>query len=287
MVDVSVIIVSYNSAKELKKCIESVLIQKEIQLDIIVVDNASQDNSSEILKSFEDKINVIFSAENLGFGKANNLAFSQAKSTYIFLLNPDAYFEDEYALKKLIDCLVLHPSCGMLAPRMLNEDETKETFPKYKYTDLPENYQLFSNLPGKIAWVLAAAILMPREVVIKISGFDEGFFLYAEDVDICLRIRQTGYEILQMTDVIVKHIGGASETNCYERTIRKHKALCAFYKKHYPSEVVIYLLKKDRMRSFFKMWYCFFLRMVNRKMAIENKYLKYKAIYETSREALK
>ncbi|MCP3679605.1 MAG: glycosyltransferase family 2 protein [Gammaproteobacteria bacterium] len=126
MSDISVIIVNYNTAEEIVSCIDSILIQQEVSVEILVWDNASQDNSLEVLRRFTDKIQFVASKENLGFGKASNLLVKQATSPYIFLLNPDAYLQSCHTLIELINFMRQNPQYGMVGARLINEDMSSE-----------------------------------------------------------------------------------------------------------------------------------------------------------------
>src|SRR5690348_4649460 len=101
--DVSIIIVNYNTADLLIPCLQSILKQTGVDFEIIVIDNASQDNSLAVLNNFAQQISVIASPQNLGFGKANNVAVKQSKGRYVFLLNPDTELITSDALKNLTD----------------------------------------------------------------------------------------------------------------------------------------------------------------------------------------
>ncbi|MAZ77228.1 MAG: hypothetical protein CMF39_00930 [Legionellaceae bacterium] len=250
-IKITAIIVNYNTANEVGHCIDSLLKQRDVELEIIVVDNASSDSSLYVLKHYHDSIKLIESSENLGFGRANNLAFSQSTGDYIFLFNPDARLSDELGLSKLASYLKVHQQAGLVSPKIMDESGRRETLPCYVYPGQKHASQNFSHLPGKIAWVIGACMLIPRSVYQAIDGFDESFFLYGEDADLCLRIRQAGYQILHLEKVLVVHVGGASEkqAHSYDKTLRKQKALHHFYRQHYTAGDAIHLVSRELKRA--------------------------------------
>src|SRR5688572_16305853 len=118
-IDVSIIIVNYNTASLIPDCINSILQQQGVQCEIIVVDNASQDNSAEVLQSLGNPIIPILNKDNLGFGKANNQAARQAKGRYVFLLNPDASLQSPDGLRGLIAFMETNPNYGLVGPKII------------------------------------------------------------------------------------------------------------------------------------------------------------------------
>lgn len=287
LANVSVIVVNYNSGDVVERCLLSILSQQGISCEIIVVDNASQDNSKAVLEKYKDKVKIIFNEENLGFGKANNVGFKEAKGNFIFLLNPDASFKTSYDLKNMVSFSSQNPQCGLIVPKVLREDGNI-TEPKLRYTG-EKNSDVSGQLPGKWAWALGAAMLIPRNVYQKINGFDEDFFLYGEDLDICLRVRKAGYEIGYCDSVLIDHVGAYSEkkTDWYERETKKQKGIFLFYKKHYPQSRVIEIAKNEQRRSRWrKLFHDLKFKLFGREYS-KNKALRYKAIFDVTNEVLK
>lgn len=251
---VSVLIVNYNAANYAKACIKSVLNQSNIKLEIIVVDNASADDSVKVLKNaFGKKITLIESKENLGFGRANNLAAGKAKGEFILLLNPDTEIQDQLAISKIIDFLTVNNRLGMVGPKIHEPRKNKYVTPRLSYPSskkLKFN-QKFKQLPGKIAWLLGACLLLRREVYLEMSGFDPDYFLYGEDADIGLRIRQHGYEIGYCEDVVIHHVAGASEfgADSLDKWLRKKRGVFLFCMKHYDQRDVLKIAKNAIFES--------------------------------------
>lgn len=252
--DVSVIIVNYNSGSYALDCIRSLSKQRGVSLEIIVVDNASKDDSLKLFATnLPDSVLLIKSPENLGFGRANNLAASRAGGEFLLLLNPDTVIDDAYAIKNLLDTLMRQPKIGLLAPAVDEPRKNKQVLPRYRY---PSANQLrytekLKQLPGKIAWVLGACMLIKRSVYNEIHGFDEDFFLYGEDVDICLRVRLAGYEIGYNDEVRIMHVSGASEigADTLDKWLRKRRGIYLFYVKHYDARDVLHIASKAILKS--------------------------------------
>lgn len=253
---VSVIIVNYNSGSYAKTCIESLFKQVNVKLEVIVVDNASADNSVQMLKNaFGKKISLIESKENLGFGRANNLAATKAKGDFFLLLNPDTDMPDNKTVSQLANFIESNQHLGMVGPKIHEPRKNKYITPRLSY---PSAKKLkfkhkFNNLPGNIAWLLGACLLIRREAYQEISGFDPDYFLYGEDADIGLRLRQHGYEIGYCEDVIINHVSGASElgADSLDKWLRKRRGIFLFYCRHYERSDVLKIAKTTIVKSKF------------------------------------
>ncbi len=251
---VSVIIVNYNSGSYAKTCIESLLKQGDIQLEIIVIDNASADDSIVVLKeAFGKKITLIESTENLGFGKANNVGAAQATGEFLLLLNPDTEISDSRAIAKLIAFMKGNPQYGLLGPVIFEPRKNKQVMPRLTY---PQSKNLkftpkLIQLPGTIAWLLGACMLVRRATYNQIKGFDEDYFLYGEDADIGLRMRLAGYEIGYYETVKIMHVSGASElgANSLDKWLRKKRGVMLFCSKHYDPRDVLNIAKSAIAKS--------------------------------------
>lgn len=287
MLDVSVIIVNYNTANVIRSCIESILRQRHVHAEIFVVDNASTDDSVDRLRSMGDTIHLVLSPENLGYGRANNLAFQQVKGRYVILLNPDTRLQREEDLRNLITFMDVHPEYGLASARVLDEKGNKETPPKKYYPGEKYIGRSYQNLPGQHAWVLGACMILLKRVYEEVGGFDERFFLYGEDADLCLMLRRRGYAIGYFPDVKIIHIGHASErkTSSFELSMKKQKSLFSFYQKHYSKSDTNYLVareyKQARRRLFLHKLRCR-SRVAPNPARLEH----YRAVCESSRRFL-
>lgn len=285
--DVSVIIVTYNSARSIGPCLDSVFAQTSMTLECIVVDNSSADNTVASLTGFN--VQLFANRDNIGYGRGNNQGYAASQGRYIFLLNPDARFLDDAALKKLCDVMDANPRWGMAGTRLRSPEGDSESAPSTEYPGQRRVHRDFSSLPGKIAWIGGASMIVRRELYQKLNGFDPAFFLYSEETDFCLRARESGFEIGYVPEVTVEHIGSASEDlrDPYQVSSRKLKGLILFRQKHYPPQDCEDLAKRDLRRARFRMlWNGLLSRWRPPKSKTWRKFRQYQGIWEVSREYL-
>lgn len=249
---VSAIIVNYNSGAYATRCIASLLLQTGVELEIIVVDNASQDDSTTLLReTFGDDIRLIANKENLGFGRANNLGAASASGQYLLLINPDTELSSPDTVRILAE-FASQPEIGIAGPEIHEPLKRKKyVLPRHTY---PSQSKLrfkdrFEHLPGSIAWLLGACLLLRKSVYEELAGFDPDYFLYGEDIDICLRARLAGYEIGYCAAARITHVGGASERESptLDKFLRKRRGFFLFCQKHYDPRDV----KRIARRSLF------------------------------------
>ena len=283
--DLSVIIVSYNTANLIGNCLKSVFAASNITREVFVVDNASSDGSSDFIKENFPSAHLIANTENKGFAAANNQALPQCKGKYIFFLNPDTEIMPD-TFSEAISFMDANPRIGLAGTKIINPDGTLQWSVSYKYPGQRYTASEVSDLPGKIACVLGASIIARSELIKKIEGFDEDFFLYGEDQDLCLRIRKLGHEIGYIDSATVVHIGGQSEKNSLSSEIweKKIRAEYIFYRNHYLPKTI----KRISRAHIIKAWW----RIITLKLLlpfaknndiIKNKFIKYKVIYYTVR----
>ncbi len=248
---VSVIVVTYNSASCIRACLESVLAQQNVAVEIIVVDNASQDDTVNQVCRFGTKVNLMANKENVGFGRGCNQGFKSSSGQFIYFLNPDAQLEQRDALATLGRALHSHPHWGLAATRVVSATAEDESPPATSYPGQSHARNNFADLPGKIAWVIGASMFIHRGVFAALQGFDPEFFLYSEETDLCLRLRKLGHEIGFVDRVTVRHIGGGSEQDQdpYEMWRRKTNGIHRFWKKHYAPEDATQLVRRDLRRA--------------------------------------
>lgn len=247
MTDISVLIVNYNTAKLVGECVKSLLKQEGVHFEIIVIDNNSHDDSLAVLQQYASRIRLISNPDNLGFGRANNQAFKLSKGRYLFMLNPDAVCLSNQDLALAVKYMHENQGCGLAGTKIVNANQQVESTAFLHYPHQSQTATDFSSLPGRYASVLGASMIARRDVFEKVAGFDEDFFLYGEETDLCLRIRKAGYWIGYCESVTVMHIGSASEKgNPPEEILRKKKkGKLLFYRKHYPLPDVCKIVKRD------------------------------------------
>lgn len=256
----SIIIVNYNTYKLTKQTIESVLLEQvDFDYEIILVDNASKDGSIEQLQeelmpyTQTGKIKIIINKDNLGFSKGNNVGIRVATGEYILLLNSDTYLGDQ-CLTKCMNYIEAHPQIGALGCKVVLPDGTldhacKRGFPTpkaslYYFTKLhkinEKRYGLYDALHleedevGEVDCLMGAFMLMPRKALDEVGMLDEDFFMYGEDIDLCYRIKQGGYQIMYYPEAMIIHYKGGSSKKRRTKVIYDfHNAMWIFYQKHY------------------------------------------------------
>ena len=286
--DISVIVVTYNSAEHIAGCLQSLLAQTGASFEIVVVDNASVDATLAELKKFN--VRVIASPENCGFGQGNNLGFAATHGRYIYLLNPDAQLRGNNSLAEICRQMEAHPRWGMAGTAFHTAEGKPESPPAFDYPGARHVRRDFSKLPGNIAWILGASMIIRRELYEQLGGFDPEFFLYSEETDFCLRLRELGFEIGLINEVAVSHIGGASEDlrDPYVVATRKLKSLLRFRQKHYAPADCVFLARRDLRRARFRMiWNGLLARWQPPKSKAWQKHRNYRAVWEVSRDELK
>lgn len=265
MVDLSVIIVSFNTKKLTLDSINSVLNEgSSIKREIIVVDNNSHDGSKEALRKVADTkkgVSLIENKDNVGFAKANNQAIKKAKGEYIFLLNSDTVVKKN-SLKALIDFTKSKEDAGVVGARLLNKDgsiqESCVHFPTIKNA-LKEYFLgekgLFNKYApkGKSAQVVdalvGAAFLITPKALSEVGLLDERYFFYFEDIDYCRKVKKKGLKVYYFPKSEIYHYHGASgkkiadEENQWRRLVPSSKIYHGQVK-HYLLTFILWLGQK-------------------------------------------
>lgn len=230
----SVIIVSYNTRDMTLDCLRALYADLEgsslggARSEVWVVDNASKDGSVPAIRQAFAQVKRIENWENLGFGAANNRALEQARGQFLLLLNSDA-FPLPGAVAALLKYLREHPEVGAVGPRLLNGDGSlqpscwKFPGPARAWAEavglsalLPQHpvvgdyFRWAHDTERRVDFVVGAAVLLRREVYEAVGGFDESFFLYAEETDWMKRMAQANWPIVFVPQAQVTHLGGAS-----------------------------------------------------------------------------
>jgi GT2 family glycosyltransferase len=249
--DVSIVLVSYNTEELTKNCIKSIYEKTEgLHFDVWVVDNASKDNSIQTIKEEFPQVKLIESKENLGFGRANNLAIRQSNAKYILLLNTDTILINN-AIKILFDYMELpeNQNVGGCGGQLYNSDMTLQgstgqfddlqfLFKKcfglnwtsrfnrfkniYKKNILKENHSQKINIAHETDFIIGADLMLRKSVLDKIDLFDERFFMFAEEAEICFRVKKYGHKIMFVPDAKIIHFGGGT-TNKQNTSIEVEK----------------------------------------------------------------
>ena len=237
-----------------------------------MVDNASGDDSVQQIRAAYPHIRLIENPNNDGFARANNLAAAQASGDYILVINPDIRLLSADVLVGLAAVLEKDPHIGVVGPDILESRRDRRVMPRYHYPlqKKLKKQQSLIDLPGKIAWLLGACMLFPRQVYEQLHGFDNDFFLYGEDTDICLRLRQAGYSIGWEPNYKLDHWAGASESGSrtYDTRVRKKRGYYQFCLKHYPAEDLLPVLRRQYWKCRLNAWLLSFRsKLLGAKMA--------------------
>jgi hypothetical protein len=256
-IDVSVIIVSWNTKSLLQQCLLSILRQKLCTYEIIVVDNNSSDGTQEMLKNEFKGINAIYNTQNRGFAAANNQALRIAKGNAILLLNPDTEFQNSTDLQKLL-AFQKEKNAGIVGPRLVypsgENQESVRTFPDWlsQCLLLLKIHILFPGLPifknfllhnfdysktQQVDQVSGACFCIERSCLKKIGLLDEGFWIWFEEVDYCKRTKNAGFTVWYFSDIQVTHYGGQSFQQVLPKDRQKkyNKSLRRYAKKYFSS----------------------------------------------------
>ncbi len=263
MTTISVLIVVYNPDDDVVNCLNSLnpLIESH-DLEIIVIDNASTNGFVESLEAQFPNVKFIHSDRNRGFGGGNNLGLQHSSGELILSLNPDVLINGD-AITTLRDTLLQDDTIGIVAPKTTDESGTiahiaraeytilrlcikylglDRLFPKVVYSDYPQKIQTATS-PFEADWLQGSCLLMLRETYDSIGGFDEDYFLYMEDADICQRIRELGLSAVYVPDASVVHIGGTTTNNYHYIRVRSYHHSPIHYHRKRGNRLGVIILK--------------------------------------------
>jgi len=239
--ELSVVVVSYNTRDLTRRCLLSVEEHaRDIPHEIILVDNASADGSAGMVRDEFPAVRLLANTDNRGFAAANNQAFALAEGRYVLLLNPDTEIRDD-ALRRVLDFAESRPDAGVIGCRVRYPDGTQQstTFRYLRLSTVLVNLLIPNRWIRRSRWlgrsryigmdldcvqdvevVAGCFMLVPREVLDKVGGMDEGFWMYGEEADWCYRIRRAGWRILYAPVATVLHHGGQSARQRPDRMVR-------------------------------------------------------------------
>lgn len=253
--EVSIIIVNYNTADLIRVCLESLGPDTAPSREVFVVDNASTDGSAEMVRNRYPRVYLIVNPQNRGFAAANNQVLPLCRGRYLYYLNPDARLAGAGVLAECVRFMNAHPQVGLAGTKLLNPDGSLQESISLRYPGQKFAKSEMAGLKGALACVMGASMLARTDLIRRLGGFDEDFLLYGEDQDLCLRIRRAGYEIGYIESAAVIHHGGQSERQSIPADIWKKKT-CAeylFYRKHYLPETVSQIRKADLLKARFRL----------------------------------
>jgi N-acetylglucosaminyl-diphospho-decaprenol L-rhamnosyltransferase len=254
MVDLSIVIVSWNVRALLRQCLRSILANPyPCTLEVIVVDNVSTDGSAEMVQAEFPDVRLIVNTENRGFPAANNQGIAIAEGRYVLILNPDTEVVGD-ALAAMVAYADGNPDVSVVGPQLLNEDgsvqSSRRRFPtlatalfestwlqpcaprrllaRYYVQDQPDDKTL------DVDWVKGAAVMARRKAIEQVGPMDEGYFMYSEELDWCKRFKDSGWRVVYLPAAQIVHYGGKSSDQVVTaRHIHFQTSKVRYFHKHH------------------------------------------------------
>lgn len=254
----AIVIVTYNSRDEIGGCLESVLGRTgPLEASLTVVDNASPDGTAALVRASWPQAQVIDAGGNVGFARANNLGVRATASDYVLFLNPDTVVRGT-AIPTLVNAMEADPGAAIAGPRLVDsggmpeiswgpvispwgEFRQKRLMSGYarRVPRLVEYVTTLSRRDRYVEWVSGACLLARRKDLEAVGLFDERYFMYTEDVDLCIGVRDLGRRVRYVAEAEVLHLRGRSASHNTETEQRRRSSQLAYYKKHNPAWVPV------------------------------------------------
>ncbi len=252
MPDVSIIVVNWNTRDLSADCLNSIAATAgELDLEIIVVDNASTDGSQAMLQQTFPHVRLIANAENVGFARANNQGLAACQGHYALLLNSDALLTAN-SLQAMLDLAESQPRAGIVGAHLRNRDGSFQASHS-PFPNLWQEFLILSGLgrllygrwypshgpeenrgPQVVDYVEGACLLVRRAAFDQVGGLDEGYFMFSEEVDWCYAMREKGWQVWYQPEARVIHLGGGSSRNRRpQREGDLYTSRVRFVRKHY------------------------------------------------------
>lgn len=249
----SVIIVNYNSGQFLENCLDSIIkFTDRIEYEITVIDNNSNDSDIKKLPQKFPTVKFLFLNNNIGFGAACNYGTLKTDSVLLVFVNPDIVFTSD-VLYPICKDLIQKSELGICSPALVSSDNTYQSSTGFKMGIIFEFleafwlidfYRRFQKIfyrkrfniskPFKVGWVSGAIMIMRRDVFERVNGFDEEYFLNYEDIDLCRKIENAGFENYYYPDLKCVHVGSVSQRRNFESLVlSRYKSRLTYSKKYY------------------------------------------------------
>ncbi|RJR32168.1 glycosyltransferase family 2 protein [Candidatus Parcubacteria bacterium] len=254
--DLSIIIVSWNVREKLLTCLNSIFKNLNgLDFEVFVVDNGSSDGSALAVKKNFPQVKLTENSKNLGFARANNLALGRSTGEYILILNPDTEIYAD-TVQKSLSCIKTDPQIGALGCKITNADGSVQPsvrrFPTF-CSQLLILYKLHHFFPrlgplrryfaadfdyetgAEVDQIMGAFMLLPRKIFTQVGMFDENFYIWFEEVDLCKRIKAAGFKIYYFPEATIKHYGGQSFKQLMPLKKRNffNESLLLYFRKHH------------------------------------------------------
>jgi len=256
---VSAVVVTYNAADVIAGCLGDLLDAAD---EVIVVDNASSDGTPELIRRDFPAVRLVEAGANLGYGAGNNLGVSHASGDIVAIVNPDVRLTRD-ALAALVAYVCDRPDAGIVGPRTVDDGGQismsarpaytpgrvlavylglANRWPRLAYGDMPERLRT-AQAPLDVDWLQGSCIVVPRRVYEALGGFDERFFLFAEDVDLCERAGQAGWRVVYLPGACVTHGGSSSVKRAHRISTRSYHTSPLHYFRKRGQRGAVWLLK--------------------------------------------
>ncbi len=253
-------IVNFNTVKLTKNCLKSIFSGKnKNDLEVWVVDNASSDDSVEKFKKNFPNVKLVVNSSNVGFGAGHNIVFKKTSANYFLVLNSDCEVS-EGAIDGMVSFMELHQDFGIASPKVTGFDGKLQP----NAGDLPgagallgwlfnleslgfqrslhRNENAYYEEVKEVGWVSGNFMMIREEVFKKIGYFDEDYFMYFEDTDLCSRAKKAGFKIMLNPKVSIKHLsGGSLDEPSLRQWSGEYKGLYLYYHKHYGAVVALFV----------------------------------------------
>lgn len=252
--DLSITICSWNTVDDLRKCLESLReAQGEANFEVIVVDNASQDGSPDMVEREFPDFRLLRQSSNLGFTGGHNLAIKARVARNVALLNSDTIVH-KGALGSIVAYMADRPAVGVLGPKLLNPDGSLQfscrrfpnpvaaafrntvlgkLFPNNRFVKTYLMQDFDHSAVQKVDWVSGAAMFIRGELIDKIGGLDPDYFMYCEDTDFCFRAHTANFDVVYFPQAVITHaIGRSTDRAANKMIVRFHKSMLLFYRKN-------------------------------------------------------
>jgi GT2 family glycosyltransferase len=246
--NVSIIIVSYNTKALLRQCLQSVFEKtQDMAFEVIVVDNSSHDGSPQMMREEFPAVTFVES-ENKGFGHANNVGAKYAQGKYLFFLNPDTILRNN-AVKILFDFIDNYPKVGICGGNLFDADKNPARSYDIFLPSVAWELNLFSAMklgklrygkntqfnhtphPRKVAYITGADLMIKTDLFLRLNGFDTDFFVYYEETELAFRVKKAGYEVYSVPQAEIIHLEGKSFANIQAKLQYMAKGRNSCYKK--------------------------------------------------------
>lgn len=251
---ISVVVISYNGIEFIDDCLSTTVSSLAgTASEVIVIDNASSDGTVELIKNKYPQMMLIQNENNLGFARAVNQGFEQAAGEYILILNQDTKIIGD-AISRLADRMEYNQAIGTIGPKFVGFDgrlqKSIRAFPQYRdlffeFTGLSYVFpksKIFGN--WKMGWFdhltemevdqpMGAALMIRRQMLDRVGGFDESFGIFFNDVDFCRRVKEAGYVNLYYPEAVVAHfVGGSTRKRRAPMIIESHRSMYRYFAKY-------------------------------------------------------